>query len=171
MTTNEQSGSQSRPRATANPNWGLGFSLVLAAAIVAAYLITAPRALTPGVAVDPAAANIDPQVKSVADYLAVHSRMDAASPSLAPNAGANPRVQSMLEYLRAHPPAAAPKAEFSWMFSWPFTHMPTQPANWLTGSPTIVMPTQPVNWLTGAPSTDLPTEAWDASHYPNGLDK
>jgi hypothetical protein len=129
---------------------------VLIAAIVAAYLITAPRALTPGIAADPAAANIDPQVKSVADYLAVHSRMDAASPSLAPNAGANPRVQSMLEYLRAHPPAAAPKAGFT---------------NWLTGSPTIVMPTQPVNWLTGAPSTDLPTEAWDASHYPNGLDK
>jgi hypothetical protein len=154
MTTNEQSGLQPRPRATANPNWGLGFSLVLVAAIIAAYLITAPRALTPGAnfrervqrddlaVLDPAApvdaASIDPRSQAVMDYLAAHARMDAGSASLAPNAGANPQVQSILEYLRAHPPAA-PKAE--------------------------------VNWLTGAPSTDLPTEAWDASHYPNGLDK
>ena len=170
MTTNEQPALQPHPRATANPNWGLGFSLVLVAAIVAAYLITAPPGLTPGanyrervvrddlaalnpVAVD--AASIDPRSKSVLDHLAGHARVDAGSASLAPNAGANPQVQSILEYLRAHPAAAAPKPEF----------------NWLTSSPTIVMPTQPVNWLTGAPSTDLPTEAWDASHYPNGLDK
>jgi hypothetical protein len=165
MTTKEQSGSQPRPRAKANPNWGLGYSLVLIAAIVAAYLITAPRALTPGAnyreriqrddlaALDPVnAPSIDPRSQSVLDYLAAHARMDAGSASLAPNAGANPQVQSMLEYLRTYP--AAPMAE-----------------PWLIGWPTIATPIQPVNWLTGAPSTDLPTEAWDASHYPNGLDK
>jgi hypothetical protein len=166
MTTKVQSASQPRSRAKANPNWGLGYSLVHIAAIIAAYHITAPPALTPGVnyfdrvqrddlaALDPApaaAGSIDPRTKSVLDYLVVHARVDAGSASLAPNAGANPQVQAILEYLRAHQPAAEPKPEF----------------NWLTSAPTIVMPTQPVNWLTGAPSTDLPTQAWDASHYPH----
>jgi hypothetical protein len=169
MTTKEPSALQPRPRAKANPNWGLGFSLVLSAAIVAAYLFTAPRGVTPGLAdveqiqhddqaaQDPAApvdaASIDPAMKSVEDYLAAHSRMEGGSANLAPSASDILRAQRMQQYLRDQPAAIAPKAEF----------------NWLTGSPTIVMPTQPPR--VGLPAVDLPTEAWDSSRYPNGLDK
>ncbi len=92
MTTKQQSGSQPHPRAKANPSWGMGYSLVLTAAVVAAYLITAPRAVTPGIsdAAPVGSVSFDPLAHSALDYLAVHARLEAGSGSVAPHPGANP---------------------------------------------------------------------------------
>jgi hypothetical protein len=108
MTTKEQSAAQPRQRAKANPNWGLGFSLVLITATVAAYLFTAPRGVTPGLAYDdpsalePAArvdaASIDPNTASVRAYLDAHRVGGEAM---------DPRKLSVLMYLEAHRVQAA----------------------------------------------------------------
>jgi hypothetical protein len=99
MTTKEQSAVKSRQGPAAKSNWGLGLSLVMIVATVAAYLITAPVGATPGVdAAAPVSVAVDPAVQAVNDYLEAHRVEQAAL---------KPAVQSFAAFLNANRVEAA----------------------------------------------------------------
>ena len=151
MTTKQEHQLEQPARAKANPNWGLGLSLVLVGAIIAAYLISAPRASKPGV-LNPVArgnsAAIDPSVRSVQSYLDAHRAADSAEPV----AAVDPAVKSVQEYLDAHRADSAtgsnPDAQTS-------LQSLRQRAAVMAGA---------------SPYTDMPFDAWGALHYPHGQD-